>query len=164
VIAGRAEFQRVEFTEELDQLAELWSRNGLDRKELSLSTAGSADGASRVGHDVEIPIEVFRHLQILVTHHAEGLQNSKQRATRMIEAVARENTGRQESLVPLARQWVELTRWFQGHAHAGLKETTVDEHEVQSKFQSLETYLYTLISEFYEGVEALDAILEDTNS
>lgn len=164
VIAGRAEFQRVEITQELDQLAQLWSRNGLDRRELPLTPEASRDSAATASNDVEIPIEVFRHLQILVNHHAQGVKNNKLKATKMIEAAARENAGRQESLVPLARQWVDLTRWFHGRAHVGLKETAVDEHELQGKFQSLETYMYTLISEFYEGVEALDAILEDTNS
>lgn len=160
VIAGRVEFQRVELTEELDQLAELWSRDGLDRKELPQT----ADGAATTKHEVEIPIAVFKHLQIIINHHAQGIKNNTQKAIKMIEAAAHENAGRVETLVPLARQWVDLTRWFHGHAHAGLKEIGVDEHELQSKFNSLETYLYTLIGEFYGGVGALDAILEDTNA
>ncbi len=164
VIAGRTKFQRVELTEELDQLAELWSRNSLDRNELTQSAAPGTDGAATAAHAAEIPIEVFRHLHVLVNHHSQGHKNNLQKAARMIEAVARENAGRQETLVPLARQWVELTRWFHGRTHAGFKETVVDEHELQSKFQLLETYLYTFIGEFYEAVGALDAILEDTNS
>jgi hypothetical protein len=158
------EFQRPELTENLDQLVGLWSRNGLDRKELPQGTAGHADGAATTRHDVEIPIEVFRHLQILINNHAQGTKNNLQKATMMIEAVARENAGRQESLIPLARDWVILTRWFQSRAHAGLKETAVDEHELQSKFELLETYLHTFIGEFYEAIGDLDAILDDTNS
>jgi len=163
VIAGRAEFKRVDVTSELDELAHLWSQNSLDHQELPRADAPDTDGAAGMRNDVQIPIEVFKHLQILVNYHAQGQINNTQRAVKMIESVARENTGRQESLLPLAREWVDLTRWFQARTHAGLKETSVDEQELQSRFRCLETYLYTLIGEFYGPVEALDAILEDTN-
>jgi hypothetical protein len=162
VIAGRAEFTRIDLTEELDQLAALWLRDSLDRNR---SPQSLVEGAMNADHEVEISFEVFTHLQILVGHHAQGLSNRTQKAIKMIEAVASENAGRQETLVPLARQWVDLTRWFQGRAHAGLKETFVDERELNHKFEAVEMYLYRLISgEFYEGVGVLDAILEDANS
>jgi hypothetical protein len=162
IIAGREQLPRVELTDELDQLTDLWSQNGFDRT--TLPEGMGNQGAATTKHDVPIPVELFRHLQTLISRHAQVAQKNRDKATKMIEAVARENAGRQDSLVPLARQWVELARWFQRLAHGGLKNAAVDEHELQAKFRSLETYLYTLIGEFYEGVEKLDAILEDTNS
>jgi hypothetical protein len=164
VITGRAEFKRVDVTSELDELAHLWSQNGLDhRQELPRAAAPDTDGAAGMRNDVPLPIEVFRHLQVLVSHHAQGQANYTQKAVKMVESAAKENSGRQEALLPVARQWVDLTRWFQARTHAGLKETSVDEQELQSRLRCLETYLCTLISEFYEPVGALDAILEDTN-
>ena len=163
VIAGRAEFKRIDVTLELDELAQLWSQNGLDHRDLPPAGATEANGAAVIRSDVEMPIAVFRHLQILVNNHAQGQANSTQKAIRMIESVAKENQGRQESLKPLARQWVDLTRWFQARTHAGLKAIIVDEEELRGRFQCLESYLFTLIAQFYEPIEALDDILEDTN-
>ena len=77
---------------------------------------------------------------------------------------APENVGRREIILPTAKQWTALHRWFQGHAHAGLEANSVEEQELQGKFMTLEVQIDALVSEFYEPVATLDEILQDTNS
>lgn len=78
--------------------------------------------------------------------------------------VAPEKVGKREALLPIANQWLELHRRFQGHAHAGLEQGAVNEEELQTRFATLESQINALIGEFYEPVATLDEILQDTNS
>jgi hypothetical protein len=163
VIAGRTS-KRVENTEDLDTLSTLWADNGLDRIDFIPTSEDAESSTSLVNASVAISQQVFKQMHIVVNRHRQGSQNNQKRAMKMVEAAAPENIGRQEVLVPLAKQWTELTRWFHSYAHAGLTGKVVDEKELQNKFNTLETYLSTLIGEFYGPVETLDEILEETNS
>jgi hypothetical protein len=158
--------ERFEITNDVATLTTLWTDSGLDRIELASASliAQEKSGELPGTLDITIPQSIFRQMQIIVTRHRQGSKNNRDRAIRMVEAVAPENMGRQEVLYPLATQWIELTKWFADRTHAGLKVTIVDEEELQNKFRALETYLGTLIGEFYGSVETLDDILEDTNS
>jgi hypothetical protein len=79
--------------------------------------------------------------------------------------VAPETTGRKEITAPQIEQWMELKHWFQEHAHAGLNDRAADHKELEAKFAIFEAHLSKIAGEeFYEGVEALDEILEDSNA
>jgi hypothetical protein len=148
----------------LDELTDLWSRYALEQKGPTGVSALENPRPDNVNDEIPIPIAVFRHIGIVLVHHGRAARNQRERTTKMLEAVAPENKDRQEALVPIANQWVQITRWFVGHTHAGEKATNVNEDELQSKFLTLEHHITTLISQFYEPVNILDEILEDANS
>jgi hypothetical protein len=158
---GIESIPQVKFTEVMDDLSDLWTQNGLDESDSILETEADA---SILKVEVTLPVEIFRQVSYLIMQHRKPALSVKERITKMVEAVAPENVGRREVLVPIAKQWVETTRWFQQHTHAGPDTPSVDEHELQTKFGTLESSITSLIAEFYEPVGVLDEILEDTNS
>ncbi len=164
LVGGTMELQRAEPTKDLNELSDLWSRYALDQRGPTGISAVENIGPGHLKDEILIPIAVFRHIGVVLVHLGQAARNHRERATKMLETIAPENKDRQEALVPIANQWVEITRWFVGHTHAGEKATTVNEEELQSKFLTLEHQITTLISSFYEPINILDEILEDTNS
>lgn len=157
--------KKVEMTGDLNALAQLWTSSGLDGVELDAAfLAGKKDGdVTATGTEMAVPYLVFQKVQTIVTLQRQVLSN-RNRAVKMLEAVAPENIGREEILHPLTQQWRDITNWFQQHTHAGITAQIVDENELQNNFRALETFLDTVISEFFGPMDTLDEILEDTNS
>ncbi len=150
----------------LNTLSELWSRHKLETMELGeLSSSAPDSSAESKTREIAVPLDVFRQIDLVVKHHRQIPVINRERATRMFEIVAPENVGRREVTLPLTTQWMELKRWFEEYAHAGLTDRAVDEEELQNKFATFEAHLSKIAGEeFYEGVEVLDEILEDTNA
>ena len=155
---------RVELKADLDELSSLWVEHRVPEAEMALITAQKADLPEGTQPTMGVPVVVVRRISALIDHHKQVSLNHRDRAIKMVEAVAPENVGKREALLPIANQWLELHRWFQGHAHAGLEQGTVDEDELQTRFATLESQINALIGEFYEPVATLDEILQDTNS
>ena len=107
---------------------------------------------------------MLRHVSTLITHHKQISLNHRDRFIKMVEAIAPENVGKREALLPIADQLKELHRWFHAHAHAGFERGTVNEDGLQTQFAILESHINALIGEFYEPAATLDEILQDTNS
>src|SRR5260221_10246618 len=157
--------KKVEMKNDLNALAELWTSSGLDGIELSTaSLAGQKDAdVASTATEIAIPYLLFKRVQIIVTLQRKVLSN-RNRAIKMLEVIAPENIGREEILYPLTQQWLEVSNWFQEHTHAGITAQIVDEKELQNNFRALETFLDTVIREFFGPMDTLDEILEDTNS
>ncbi|MGA8214778.1 MAG: hypothetical protein WB799_14375 [Candidatus Sulfotelmatobacter sp.] len=164
LIGGTMDLQRVDLTKDLNELGDLWSRFSLDQRGPTGVSTGKDTDPNSLKEEIPIPVAVFKHLSVVLLHHNQATRNHRERATKMLEAIAPENKDRQEALYPVANQWVELTRWFVRHTHAGDKPDTVSEVDLQNNFLTLENHVMTLISAFYEPVDILDEILEDTNS
>ena len=165
LIGGTIDLQRVDLTRDLNELRDLWSRFSLDQRGPAGLSKGNAAEPRSLKEEMLMPVTVFKHVGMVLLHHAQAARNHRERATIMLEAIAPENKDRQEALYPIANQWVELTRWFASHTHAGDKLDTVSEVDLQNKFLTLENHIVTLIStSFYEPVDVLDEILEETNS
>ena len=149
---------------QLNKLSDLWSRHKLQTVELGRLTPEEPQNADSTTREVAVPLDVFRQIDLVVKNHRLIPIVNRERATRMFETVAPESAGGSEVLLPQTDQWIELKHWFEGHAHAGLRDRTVLAAELQSKFETFETHLSKIAGEeFYEGVEELDEILEDTN-
>ena len=151
-------------TKQLNVLSDLWvgHKLGAALEQISLSGTGTAETSTR---EISLPLEVFKHIDSVVKHHQNIPRINRDKALKMFEAVAPETTGRREVTGPQIEQWMELKRWFQEHAHAGLADRAADHKEVETNFQILEAHLSKIAGEeFYEAVEALDEILEDSNS
>jgi len=157
--------ERVDMTDDLKALAELWVNSGLDSPAMiTVPIAGEKDAdIAAAPAEVSIPYLLFKRVQIIA-----GLQqkvmNNRNRAIMMVETVAPKNSGRREVLVPLARQWVKVADWFQQHTHAGINPQVVAETDLQNTFRALETFLDTMIGEFFGPMDTLDEILDKANS
>ncbi len=164
-IITESQTKKVEMNNDLNALTELWTSNGLDGVELSTaSLAGQKNaGVTSIATEIAIPYLLFKRVQIIVALQRKVLSN-RNRAIKMLEVIAPENIGREEILFPLAQQWMDVSKWFQGHTHAGTTVQVVDEKELQNNFLALETFLDTVIREFFGPMDTLDEILENTNS
>jgi hypothetical protein len=157
--------ERVEMTDDLKTLAELWVSNGLDSTVFNTvpSAGGNATDITTAPAEVSIPYLVFKRVQVIATLQQKVMSN-RNRAIMMVETVAPENSGRREVLIPLARQWVKVADWFQQHTHAGINPQVVAETDLQNNFRALETFLDTMIGEFFGPMDTLDEILDNANS
>jgi hypothetical protein len=157
--------ERVEMTDDLRALAELWVNSGLDSTAIStVPIAGEKDAdITAASAEVSIPYLLFTRVQI-VTALQQKVMSNRNRAIMMVETVAPENSGRREVLIPLARQWVKVADWFQQHTHAGINPQVVAETDLQNNFRALETFLDTMIGEFFGPMDTLDEILDNANS
>lgn len=157
--------ERVEMTDDLRALAELWVNSGLDSRAIStvpIAVEKDAD-ITLASAEVSIPYLLFKRVQIVAALQQKVMSN-RNRAIMMVETVAPENSGRREVLVPLARQWVKVADWFQQHTHAGINPQVVAETDLQNNFRALETFLDTMIGEFFGPMDTLDEILDNANS
>jgi hypothetical protein len=157
--------ERVEMTDDLKTLAELWVSNGLDSTVFNTVPSAGENGTSitTAPAELSIPYLVFKRVQIIATLQQKVMSN-RNRAIMMVETVAPENSGRREVLIPLARQWVKVADWFQQHTHAGINAQVVAETDLQNNFRALETFLDTMIGEFFGPMDTLDEILDNANS
>jgi hypothetical protein len=155
--------ERVEMTDDLQALVELWLNSGIDSTAIS-TIAGEKDAdITAASAEVSIPYLLFKRVHIIVALQQKVMSN-RNRAIMMVETVAPENSGRREVLVPLARQWVKVADWFQQHTHAGINPQVVAETDLQNTFRALETFLDTMIGEFFGPMDTLDEILDNANS
>jgi hypothetical protein len=155
---------RVDLTADLTEISALWAEHRIAETELALVSTQKADLPGGTLPSIGVPTVLVRRISAFIDHHKQASLNHRDRAIKMVEAVAPENIGKREALLPVANQWLDLHRWFQGHAHAGLEQSTVNEDELQTRFATLESQINALIGEFYEPVTTLDEILQDTNS
>jgi hypothetical protein len=114
---------------------------------------------------VAIPAALFSDIKQLISDWSTSRQTAPQRSRELFLALAPENHSSPETLEPIIRQWVEIAGYFVGIAHENLKATSLpSDDELQAKFELLEWTLNALVGSFYEGLGALDDILEQANS
>jgi len=156
------ETERVDYPTRMDEIAIGWERSGprLDGSEYAREAPGP-DGPGRASIDAALCAK----LVALVGDHARGRKRSQENAARLFEAVSPENQALREMLAPVIRQWIEIGRWSVGQAHNWkLSDEEFPEQELRRRFDLFETTLMALARGFFEAVDELDEILEETNS
>jgi hypothetical protein len=143
----------------LNELDVLWSQQRLDEVAYPIATAPEHAEPTNLPEDVPVPTEILKAIQSVLTEHRRGAGNQKKQALDMFQIIAPEAAGRPDLFDAHAEQWRDLRGWFHEHAHFTLKPQVCDENELQTKVSLLEVHLLTMVSTFYEGVSALDAIL-----
>ncbi len=165
VITGEKGKGRVEYVNELDAIAKDWIKYGfiLDG---SIPHSISED-LSKPSSSVSIHPVILRKVSSLLKKHVDSRENRYEAAIRLFEAetIAPENRGQRDSLTPIVMHWVDITEWFMKQTHHPDRSSMerVDS-ELLSQFELFETALGALVRGFFETVEDLDEILEDTNS
>lgn len=141
-----------------------WVAEGLDGVETILGEAQTNERAAAAASNLTISRHLFKLLQRLVEEHRLGSVNQEEQAAELFAGIAPETAERPELLQPIAREWVNLRKWFHHYAHFAVQQKTPPEEELQSQFAALENYLLTSMRTFYEGMEGLDEILGEANS
>lgn len=156
VVAGFKR-RRFEWVNELDKFAEIWERDGPGR---------FLAETPRVVSTAEIPVKarVVRNTDVLVRDFLASRPKHEESARRLFEALAPENEAAREDLRPVIRQWLKVTRWFVGKAHAPEVPEEIDEDQLIHMFELFESGLASLIEAFYKSVDDLDDILEEANA
>jgi hypothetical protein len=156
------ETEHLDYATRMDEIARAWERSGLrlDASDYAGETPGP-EGPRRVPVDAVL----FAKLFALVGDHARGRKRPQENAARLFEAVSPENHALREMLAPVIRQWVGIGRWSVGKAHDWkLLDEEYPEQDLRRKFELFETTLMALARGFFEAVDELDEILEETNS
>jgi hypothetical protein len=163
-IRGIAKRKHANTTAVFQEVEPQWIAEGLDRVETVEGEAQANEPTGAADSDVKISRHMFRLLQRLVEEHRLGSVNQEEQAAELFAAIAPESAERPELVLPMAREWVSLRRWFHNYAHFAVQQKTPPEEELQSQFAKLESYVLASMRTFYEGMEGLDEILGEANS
>lgn len=163
VLAG-TRMERLDYVSRLDSLESLWEKFGfkLNNEPLINSFKSRQERIDRV----EIPIRLFIEIKNLIRDHEKTRERPKDKTKKLFEAAAPNHDQLPASLIPVVKQWVDLSKWFAGLTHESCLEGSnrIDLTEFLNKFELFERTLWALLSNFYKSIEGLDEILEDTNS
>ncbi len=157
---------RVQYVEKMSKIAEIWKKNGFNidgtLPDSGISSEVSLPSSSP---DIIIPRELFLLIAELLKEHVEKSSTLESKTIRFFEKCIPDNQHLLDRLLPVAKQWKQLTNWLVGKAHDnGTVDADYDEQELLSRFELFESFLSPLARSFYSTTDELDEILEDTNS
>jgi hypothetical protein len=156
-IGGPTKKQRLDYTNRLDDIAKL------PGAQMLLADLGgkTAPKTTTVTIDRKLANKLAKLLQDHITTRAKPLDAAR----RLFESIAPENTPLPATLIPVIQQWFNTTEWFMKKTHdPGCTEQHDEEQELRHHFSVFESTLAALIRPFFDTLEDLDAILEDTNT
>lgn len=159
---------RLNYPDRLDELSSLWEQTGLPVDgSLAAAPMATGDSTDTATPDVLIGRTLLSKVGSLIGDHRAAREKPDEAALRLFVGAAPENAASRDSLRPVIKEWRLVTEWFSPH-DTGRVDADCDFAEFKRKFRQFERILSTLARGFFdvtaEGVEGLDAILEDTNS
>ncbi len=164
VIAGPKAGGRLDYKSRLDDICNLWKRHGLSLYG-STPTRVSEGDALPSNDDIPVPYPVFKKVANLVRDHEQAGENRSEAARRLFLAIDPNNCVSEVNLRPRIDNWLNITEWFVERAHErGQKDAEMGGDELKDRFEIFERALSAIVREFFKTVEALDEILEQTNS
>ncbi len=157
---------RVQYVEKMSKIADIWKKSGFNL-DGTLPNSGISSEASLPSSspDIIIPCELFLPIAELLKEHMEKSSTLESKTIRFFEKCIPDNQHLPDRLLPVAKQWKQLTHWLVGKAHDnGTVDADYDEQQLLSRFELFESFLSTLARSFYSTTDELDEILEDANS
>jgi hypothetical protein len=152
-ISNEKSNERLDYKEELDQVVKIWISSGLSLDELS-----SDDGG------ITIQRQLFAQIQELLKKHKAVSANNKEKAIRLFESCIPNNKPSRNTLLPIVKQWWEVTEWFMEKTHdSGRNEVASNEQKLRQKFELFESFLAAIAQKFYDTTDELDKILKEAN-
>lgn len=150
--------ERLDYVTKMDGLAAAWRNAGIAEATL----AGPATSPSPAGVAIPVDSRLLTQIGQLVAEHEAARARPGESAGRLYAAFTPTNAKRREELRPAILQWIKVTKWFVGRAHAGTKaDADHDFDELRRKFDLFETALAAMAQSFYETVSGLDANLKE---
>ena len=149
----------------LDEITKIWTAAGLPLDGSAPPgdvTEGSSDGVNI--ESVRIPVDRYRSISRRLGEWDQRRESFRERITQMLSKDLRDGEG-MESLVPQVSAWYSESNRYHGLAHdSGRTDADNDMDQIKDLFDRFETRLLGVIGPFYETVDVLDEILEDTNA
>ena len=170
-VSGTRTPGNLNYKDQLDNIVKRWKKAGfpIDGRIGSFPVIQNSSG-SQVA-EIPLPRDIVSLVAKLIADHEETRIKPEEAATRLFVGAAPENERFRDALRPAITQWLDITGWFMKQTHdpgTGVSiEASVDRGELQTKFSLFETTLLSIVrgfSTFFETTDALDEILEDTNS
>lgn len=163
-LTGERVGKRLDYVNRMDRIEDKWNKH----KEMSPPSTAESNPQSSLPQDVPIPLDLYNELDLLIREHGATRQRPLDAARRLYEGLDPENIEKMgDTLRPVLLQWVEITKWFVGHAHdsgKGKRDSDYDWDEIKGKFELMELSLRSIVGAFYGAVRELDEVLEATNS
>jgi hypothetical protein len=156
-ISGPTKKQRLDYTNRLDDIAKLPGAQML----LADLGGNTAPKTTTITIDRKLANKFAKLLQDHRTTRTKPLDAAR----RLFESIAPENAPLPATLIPVIQQWFNTTEWFMKKTHdPGRTDEHDHERELRHHFSVFESTLAALIRPFFDTLEDLDAILEDTNT
>ncbi len=148
---------RLDYTSRLDDISRLPGAQTLIT-DLGGNTAPNST-------TITIDRKLAKKVAELLEDHRTTRTKPLDAARRLFQGLAPENTPLRDTLTPILKQWLIITKWFVDRAHdTGHTNSHCPEQELRHRFNIFESTLAALIRPFFDTLEDLDAILEDTNA
>lgn len=109
-----------------------------------------------------VPADVFIAMAVLVRDHENTRKRPLENAMRMRRALMPEGTD--QATRPSLEQWVEVGNKAVGLTHNQRKKDDELAHMASQVFTLFEDTLLGLVSDYFETVKAIDALLDQANS
>jgi hypothetical protein len=146
--------ERLEYKNEVQNLADIWESNGFGLDEIPLGR-----------EEITINSQVFSKIQQLIKKHKAVPHNNKKRTFLFFELCISENKLDQNILDPIVNHYWEITEWFMEQTHdSGKLKLDPDDLKICHQFELFESFLATFSQNFYTTVDKLDEILQEDNS
>ena len=164
VISGMKTDGTVQYAYQLDIISKDWQSAGflLDG---TIPASLITDDKGIPSIHVPVPRILFERIAVLIRNHVAARERPEEKAFRLFEGIAPENEELRDTLRPIVRQWLDVTKWFQKKVHdSGAQDNNIDGKEYLRYFELFERTLGALVRGFFRTVEGLDEILEDANT
>jgi hypothetical protein len=163
--------QRLDYTERLNELAELFQRAGLMKRVVdSLSTEvplPDAAASTMQGSMVQLPAPLFIEVQALIRDHSQSVMFTHQSVLEetVVKFDVSHGNGGSAHVRPVVRQLRSIHAWAVKCAHLpGPGHAPPSRGECGARFRAFEDVLFALWTPFYEPVKELDDILGTANA
>jgi hypothetical protein len=158
---GGTRSPRLDYAKRVDAISAAWPTTGPRAPSIPTDAEHCLPPILENGvEEIEIPADVHRLINGLVTDHRNVPETRAGAANRFFEACAPENKEVREPMQPVIRHWMAVTDWFMERAHdSGNTDAACDPGEFRRKFEQFESVLGSLIGAFYAALDELDAIL-----
>lgn len=148
--------ERLEYKDEVENLADIWESNGFGLDEIFLES-----------EEITINFQVFSKIQQLIKKHKAVRYNNKKRTFLFFELCISENKLDLNILEPIVNHYWEITEWFMEQTHethdSGKPKLDPDDLKIRHQFELFESFLATFAQNFYTTVDKLDEILQEDN-
>ena len=160
-LAGE-EHGRTQYTHLAGRIAKEWEKTGLSLESLLTPEANQVSAPLDV---VTVPRDLLRTVALLLRDHEFGSRRAQRRFARLFDAVAPGNATQRAEMVPVVKQWKEVTDWFETRAHDdGRLDGEHDWKDLLERFELFETSLGALAAGFFAGLEDVNALLDEANT
>ncbi|QPM69080.1 hypothetical protein [Atribacter laminatus] len=166
IIGPKKNNKRFEYKDRLKHLLKMWENSGFS---INTIRQESLVDESELSHsdNINIPIELFREISMLLSDFLKINVTQLDLIQKLFETIFSNYKNNNKFLYPLVKLWKEIhDNYFMKYAHLENNPKQFNEKELKDNFTIFENLLFSLtfVNKFFEKLEDLDEILEDTNT